>query len=648
MKSNINMKYKIIVCLFLIASSINAQFSEEYYSLKKKYPNDHSINTNDEVTIDIKLTEGEIEIKESVLEERIYLSQFANFGAKQEINFSSFSDINNLKAASYIFDGKKYIKNEVSDFIESDAQSQSFYDDTKKINFLYKGLSEGVKTQKSYSRSIKNPRFLTSHYFGNLEPIVNTKFTIVVDNSIDIEFKKFGFEKLENVAYNVKKSKKRTTHTWQRKDTDKIDLEVSAPNFRKRLPTIVPIIKSYNYKGETIEVSGSVQNLYNWYYSLVENVNNDSVNTELEKLVLSLTKTKETEIEKVKAIYYWVQENIKYIAFEYALGGFVPREANKVFSQKYGDCKDNSSILKEMLKIAKLNGYLTWIGTRSIPYTYEELPTPAVDNHMILSYITANDEVYYLDATGRYLPLEMPSSFIQGKEALIGIDKNKFKIEKVPFVPAETNKYTDSVFIKINDKKIVGTGKMLLDGYPKIDFFNSLEYIKTDKDKNDFYKSVLEKGSNRCLIDSFLETNKFDYEKPFTVDYNFNIENFVSTYDNEIFVNMNLFEGIDNFKTPEDRKSGKDYQYKSDTKLTSVLEIPSGTTIDFVPKDFNYSQADFKCDITYKIVGTDKIIMTYNILQNFTSLNLEEQQNLNSIIAKVKKKQKDVVVLKKI
>jgi len=40
--------------------------------------------------------------------------------------------------------------------------------------------------------------------------------------------------------------------------------------------------------------------------------------------------------------------------------------------------------------------------------------------------------------------------------------------------------------------------------------------------------------------------------------------------------------------------------------------------------------------------------MTYKILQNFTSLNLEEQTKLNAIIAKVKKKQKDVVVLKKI
>ena len=52
--------------------------------------------------------------------------------------------------------------------------------------------------------------------------------------------------------------------------------------------------------------------------------------------------------------------------------------------------KDNSSILYEMLKAAGIKGELTWIGTRSIPYKYNELPTPSVDNHMILYYQNGN------------------------------------------------------------------------------------------------------------------------------------------------------------------------------------------------------------------------------------------------------------------
>ena len=186
--------------------------------------------------------------------------------------------------------------------------------------------------------------------------------------------------------------------------------------------------------------------MYNWYYSLVENVNVEPANAELVQLVNEITADKKTELEKVKAIYYWAQQNIKYIAFEYALGGFIPRESNEVFRKKYGDCKDNSSILYRMLEIAGIKGNLTWIGTRSIPYTYKEVPTPIVDNHMILSYEN-NGKTYYLDATGRYIKFGIPTSFIQGKEALVSYGKD-FKIKKVPVIEAKENAIIDTTFLR--------------------------------------------------------------------------------------------------------------------------------------------------------------------------------------------------------
>ena len=188
---------------------------------------------------------------------------------------------------------------------------------------------------------------------------------------------------------------------------------------------------------------------------MVENINKEDTDPELEVLVAELIKGKTSDLEKVKALYYWTQKNIKYIAFEYALGGFIPREANDVFQKKYGDCKDNSSILYKMLEIAGLEGNLTWIGTRKIPYTYEEVPTPAVDNHMILSY-EYNNKTYYLDATGRYIQIDYPSSFIQGKEALIANGKS-YKIKKIPVIAANLNTITDSTYLKISGRDIIGS-----------------------------------------------------------------------------------------------------------------------------------------------------------------------------------------------
>ena len=62
--------------------------------------------------------------------------------------------------------------------------------------------------------------------------------------------------------------------------------------------------------------------LYSWYnYLYKKSVNKPD---ELKAKVTELTKGKTTDIEKVKSIFYWVQDNIRYIAFEDGLAGFIP------------------------------------------------------------------------------------------------------------------------------------------------------------------------------------------------------------------------------------------------------------------------------------------------------------------------------------
>lgn len=76
-------------------------------------------------------------------------------------------------------------------------------------------------------------------------------------------------------------------------------------------------------------------------------------------------------MEKIEAVFYWVQDNIRYIAFENGIMGFKPEAASKVYQNRYGDCKGMANLLKEMLKICGYDARLTWIGTNDIPYDYK-------------------------------------------------------------------------------------------------------------------------------------------------------------------------------------------------------------------------------------------------------------------------------------
>lgn len=636
-------KFSITAFFLLIVISLNAQYSAEFLKYSKLHPEEARIRLQQETVITIEIGKNGLEINQEFLEEDLYLNESATYNSKEQLSFSSFFELNEIEASSFSFENNKYVEKKVEKFTEKDDLNGSFYDDTKKLNYVYPNLKKGSKSKLNYSQKIKNPRFLMPFYFGEYYPIKKNKVVIIADKEVNLEFRKFNISD-DKIKFTKEEKRKKVIYTWLLNNQIAYEYESNAPSFKTFLPHIVPIITSYKSKKETKKVLGEISDLYGWYYSLVKDINIEDPNKELVALVTKITANKKTELEKVKAIYYWAQKNIKYIAFEYALGGFIPRESNEVFRKKYGDCKDNSSILYRMLEIAGIKGNLTWIGTRKIPYTYKEAPTPIVDNHMILSYEN-NGRTYYLDATGRYIKFGIPTSFIQGKEALVSYGKD-FKIKKVPVVNAKKSAIIDVTNIKIENGSVLGSSKTTISGYTKIDFFQSLENVKTQTKLKQFYNSMFEKGNNKFLISSFKETNKYHYDNDFTVDYDFEIKNYSKKLGDEIYINLNLNKDLSFYKTDKKREQAIEYDYKRSFTYTTKLEIPLNYKIDYLPENVKVSNDFMTCEITYQVKGNN-IIYNQNIVLNFLILSLEQQKEVNKQIKKIEKNYKEIVVLKK-
>ncbi|NRR90978.1 transglutaminase domain-containing protein [Winogradskyella undariae] len=643
-KQNKTKQFSFIILLVSSFLFAQAQHSEEFKILKDKYPESTFVRLMDEINISIKLKDNEVEIKQHFIEEDLYLDDTATYGSKKSLDFSSFFELESVEATSYQFKDGKYKSYKVENFIEKDEMGDSFHDDTKSLNFIYSNLAQGGKTKLEYTEIVKNPRFLSPIYFGNFYPIKTKKVTLVADKEFNFKFLEFN---TEGYDINFKKEEKRSSniYTWEIKNVNEIKYESNVPTYKKVLPHIVPIITSYNNENKKVKILDNVSDLYNWYFSMVKDINQQPTDKSLVSLVKEITKDSKTDLDKVRAIYYWTQQNIKYIAFEYALGGFIPREANDVFNKKYGDCKDNSSILFEMLKTAGLKGNLTWIGTRAIPYTYTELPTPMVDNHMILTY-SENGKTYFLDATGRYLALEMPSSFIQGKEALIGDGEGKFKIETVPVMSPKTNAYTENSTLTINENQLLGKGENTLSGYYKIDFFNQLEYNNSEKELKAYYTVKLRKGNNKFIINDFKETNKYSYDEDFKINYDYTISDYVKQLDDEIYVNLNLNRTLTNYKTEDDRENEIEVDYKCEYTFNNILEVPENYSIDYIPENFELKNDYFSCLITYQLED-HKITYNQQLIMDYITLTPEEQKIVNTAIKKVEKQYKETVVLKK-
>lgn len=641
-------RIKHIQVLFIALISTTIAFGQKsatYNSFKQKYPNADQVTLQEETTIEIKLKKGNLAITQRFLEEDLYLNESATYKSKRSLNFSSFFELEEIEASAFNFTKGKYRESEVEEFKEKDELDNSFHDDTKSINFIYPNLKEGSKTKLEYTEKVKNPRFLSPFYFGGFSPIAHRKVTIIADKDVSLQFKEFNTEKV-TINFSKKEKRGNIIYTWEIKDIAEFEYETNVTTYKSILPHIVPIITSYKDEdNKKVKLLGEVSDLYNWYYSLVKNVNTQACDKELVAIVNELTADKENDLEKVRAIYYWVQQNIKYIAFEYALGGFVPREANDVYKKKYGDCKDNSSILATMLAIAGLKGNLTWIGTRKIPYTYKEVPTPIVDNHMILSY-QYEGKTYFLDATGRYLPLGFPSTFIQGKEALISNGENDFRIEQVPVIDAKRNATIDTTYISIEGENIIGKGTTTFSGYEKNYYFNYLESIKTDEKRISFYNTILQKGSNSFLIDHFEEKNSYAYDKDFIVKYDFKISNYVKSIDDEIYVNLNLNKHLSSFRTKKDRKYEMKNGYKIHYNYTTIFEIPKGYKVSYLPENVMVKNDYIRSEIAYKHEG-NQIIYKHNGELDYLSLPVAAQKKVNKLIKKIEKNFKEIIILKK-
>ncbi|MCV6630986.1 MAG: DUF3857 and transglutaminase domain-containing protein [Flavobacteriaceae bacterium] len=628
--------------LLLGVYSLSAQDLVSTY--KQKFPDANFVILEDHSHWQIQQKNGAIQIKVKRYKDILYLDDTAVSFAQERVGHNSFFVLNDIKGATFLPKGDSYQEIKVSDYKEKNNLDEFFYDDSKTTSFVYPNLQKGAKSRLSYEATIRNPRFLRTQYFQSYAPIVSKKLSIEVKGDVKMDFKHFYTEGKDFVMDSlIRRNKKR--YILEIRNQEAYDYEPNSPSFNYDVPHIVPLIASYVFEGKKIEVSASVDSLYDWYYRMVAQINQNEPDVEMQALVAQLIAGKTNKQQKIDAIYQWVQQQIKYIAYEYALGGFIPREANDIFRKKYGDCKDKSSILQEMLALAGIKSYLTWIGTRKLPYTYVEMPSPLADNHMILS-VPDGDVLYFLDGTGKFLPSATPTVFIQGKDALIGMGKDNYRIEKVPIVAAAQNRILEKAIIQIEENALVGSSLFEMRGYPKVDAFYQLEGMQNKEELQVYYNKMLRKGNNSFLAKEIAETNKYDFEKPFVVKHRFRIAKYIKKSGDQLYVNLNLNKLVKSMVWKKDRKKAYIQDYKNQYLLEYDLQLPEGYTVSYLPENFEEHNDKIQANIRYELVG-NIIKYRHELTLDFLEISKEELDAKRRSLKKISKAYREIIVLKK-
>lgn len=628
------MKFVFLLLFLGINDGLIAQNHSSYQSYVQKYPEANLLNLKHSEKINVKISNNKLRIESDTHLENLYLTNKASLGgqANQSIGYSSyFQEIGDIEAYTMVPQKDSYKKIKVKEFsTEHDQSGGIFYDDYMKKKFSFLGIQEGAITVLKYQEVQKNPYMMPSFSFGNYIPAENAEFSVTFPSNVSLKFKQYG--DFSNIIFEETKSKNKTTYTWTSNKLKLIKYEDDAPSINHVIPSVHLLIENYTIDDVKNEILGDEKKLFKYYESLVRPLNKE-VSAELKKTTDSLTNGK-SDLDKVKAIYYWVQDHVKYVAFEDGMGGFIPRESTKVFEKRYGDCKDMASILTSMMSIANVkNAYLGWIGTRLIPYKYAENPTLKVDNHMI-AVVKVKGEYQFLDATDDHLDYGLPSNHIQGKECMIKLDSLNFKILNVPSVKSSLNTKKDSIYIQLKDNKVLGKSTSYVDGLWKTQFLHSLSSI-SEKEKQEYAEHIFKVGNNKCKIDKteFLNLNK--REKPLIFNYNFQIADYTNKIEEELFFNPHLNKHLSaNNLIKNDRENDFEFDFAWLENYVMLLEIPNNYEISYLPKSRKFEYQDFDFTIDYKI-EKGKIIINQTTQVKSILLKKENFIKWNELIKKM-------------
>lgn len=636
------MKMKKILLLFfivLLTFTANAQNSLEEY--KKQFPDFNELVLNDSQSYEFSIESDKIKVIQNNQYESLILNDNGILNNKESFNYSELVKLQSFDAFTLINDNGKEKKIKVTQTNEvQSGQSFVFYDDVKQRQLIFPNLEAGAKKVYNYQTQIEDPFLLHKFIFGSGLPIKNSTLEIKTEKNINIGFKIFN-DPSNLIEFSKTEKKGKWIYKWTLKEVKPVKLEGNSPGFLYVIPHINIYIKDYTVNNQKVTVLGDINNLFDYYRGFTKNLNQTEDPT-LKAITLKITENLTTDDEKMKSIFYWVKDNIKYIAFEYGYEGFIPREASLICERKFGDCKDMASIITDMAKYANVkNVYIAWIGTRDIPYSYNDLPTPAVDNHMIALY-KKGEEYIFLDATDKETLYGIPTGFIQGKEALYG-DGNSYKIIPVPIVLAEKNEIKEQVKINIEKDKLVGSGKIEFSGYNRSRILSRIGDA-TNKTKFEMIKGLVLKGNNKFNLKEYTEENIKDRDKPYQINYNFDLENYIVKVDKEIYVNLFLDKPLEKVILEKDRSSQFEFEHLNYINSQYEMEIPKNCTVKYLPKNFSLDNNYIKADFVYELKN-NKIMLTVQLKQKKLMLDKPDFELWNKTIKDLKNNYSDTLIL---
>ncbi len=473
----------------------------------------------------------------------------------------------------------------------------------------------GSEIEYKYNEFCRDAKFSSVIYLPERNFAIKKIVTVALNNLIDYEIVEMNFGDLKFMKDTVEghvnndfslSKKKYLRYTFYNLNSMSKYGRGRGPSYS--YPLLYFQLKRVKNNNKTSNILRNTDDLYEWYKLVSTNLKNDT--SVFASFTKNLVKDKKTDLDKIKTVYYWVQDNIRYIAFEDGIAGFRAEESAEVFKKKYGDCKGMANLTKSMLNVLGFDARMVIIGTKHLNFSYEKPGLP-VDNHAICA-VKLNGKFLFLDGTENYCAINEYANRIQGRQCIVE-NGEKYSVETVPQFDYLYNENKRIINLKIENQLLVAQVKQTYKGESKLDFIRSYNYLNSEN-KDELLYHYLNDNDVNIKVKNIKTSDLSNREGTVELNYQLDIKNRIIETNNQILINLEFEREFEGFNIDSNQKVDFDFDQKHFYDFTTTLTLNAGQKVLKLPKPVQIDNEFYTFKLEMKQVGNtiiyQKIIIT--------------------------------------
>jgi len=314
------------------------------------------------------------------------------------------------------------------EMIDDSQMGMNIYDPNMKIlrvNIPNVDVGDTVHsiTRTTIERSVIPGEFADDNLFEGAGYIRHLSYEVYAPSEKPLKRIVLRDEVAGTVVASTKPIENGKLHHWEVNNVPRMFDEPSMPPYELVLQRLL------------VSTTPDWQSVSKWYWNVCK-PHLDATTPEMKKTVDELTASGQTDMAKIKAVFYHVAQKIRYMGLtpEKDRPGFEPHDVKLTFDNKYGVCRDKAALLVSMLKTAGFNAYpvLVNVGAKRDP----DVPEPSF-NHAIVGVELKQGEHILMDPTAENTKDLLPSYECDQSYLVCRPDGDTLRTS--PIVPPEQN-----------------------------------------------------------------------------------------------------------------------------------------------------------------------------------------------------------------